>query len=218
MKKNLTEMVFILDRSGSMNHLVNDTIGGFNSMIEEQKKQDGEAYVTTVLFDGQYEILHDHVDINDIQPITEKEYYARGMTALLDALGRTINSIGERLNNTPEDERPEKVIFVVTTDGMENASQEFTKSGVKKMIEHQQEKYSWTFMFLGANMDAVGEATSLGMSAQFARTYTASDIGTQSLYSAVSKTLSCARSIDSTMACTDDNWTTQAAACLDSVI
>lgn len=215
MKKNLTEMVFILDRSGSMSHLVDDTIGGFNSMIDEQKKEDGDAYVTTVLFDGQYEMLHDHVNINDIQHITDKEYYARGMTALLDALGRTINSIGERLNNTQEDERPEKVIFVITTDGMENASREFTRSQVKEMIEHQQEKYSWTFIFLGANMDAVGEATSLGMNADFARTYTASDIGTQSVYNAVSSTLSYARGVCSHAEC---DWTAQAAACLDSVI
>lgn len=215
MKKNLTEMVFILDRSGSMSHLVGDTIGGFNSMIDEQKKQDGEAYVTTVLFDGQYEILHDHVDINDVQHITDKEYYARGMTALLDALGRTIYSVGERLNNTPEDERPDKVIFVVTTDGYENASQEFTKAGVKKMIEHQQEKYSWTFMFLGANMDAVGEAASLGMNPQFARTYTASDMGTLSVYSAVSDTLTYARGVDSHA---EGNWVAQAASCLDSVV
>ena len=215
MKKNLTEMVFILDRSGSMRHLAEDTIGGFNSMIEQQKKEDGDAYITTVLFDHEYEMLHNHVDIKDVELITSEEYYARGMTALLDALGRTINSVGERLNNTPEDERPEKVIFVVTTDGFENASQEFTKSGVKKMIEHQQEKYSWTFMFLGANMDAVGEAMSLGMNPQFARTYTASDIGTQSLYSAVSSTLSYARGVDSHA---EGDWTVQAACCLDSVI
>ena len=197
MKKNLTEMVFILDRSGSMNHLVEDTIGGFNSMIEEQKKQDGEAYVTTVLFDGQYEILHDHVDIKDIKPITTKEYYARGMTALLDAVGRTINSIGSRLSATPEDERPDKVIFVITTDGFENASREFTKQTVKEMIEHQQSKYSWTFMFLGANMDAVSEAASLGINTDFARTYTASSAGTDTLYASVSAAMSCVRSCDS---------------------
>ena len=211
MRKNLTEMVFILDRSGSMSHLVADTIGGFNSMIEQQKNEDGDAYITTVLFDHEYELLHNYVDIKDVEPITDKEYYARGMTALLDAIGRTINSVGERLNNTPEDERPEKVIFVITTDGYENASQEFTKAGVKKMIEHQQEKYSWTFMFLGANMDAVGEATSLGMNPQFARTYTASDIGTQSVYRAVADSITTARNCDG-------DWTTQAAVYLDSVV
>jgi uncharacterized protein YegL len=196
MKKNLTEMVFILDRSGSMMHLTDDTIGGFNSMIENQKKEEGEAFVTTVLFDDQYELLHDHIDIKEIQPITTNEYYARGMTALLDAVGKTINSIGSRLSATPEDERPDKVIFVITTDGMENASREFAKSTVKEMIEHQQNKYSWTFMFLGANMDAVGEAASLGINTDFARTYTASDWGTQSVYTSVSNAMAYVRSVD----------------------
>ena len=196
MKKNLTELVFIIDKSGSMGHLVADTIGGFNSMIENQKKEDGEAYVTTVLFDDNYEFLHDHVDIQEIKPITNKEYYARGMTALLDAIGKTINSIGSRLSGTPEDERPDKVIFVITTDGFENASKEFDKKTVKEMIEHQQDKYSWTFMFLGANMDAVGEAASLGINTDFAKTYTANSIGTQSVYTSMSKAMSCARGVD----------------------
>ena len=198
MKKNLTEMVFILDRSGSMQSLTADTIGGFNSMIENQKKEEGEAFVTTVLFDDQYELLHDHIDIKEIQPITNNEYYARGTTALLDAVGKTINSIGSRLSATPEDERPDKVIFVITTDGMENASREFVKSTVKDMIEHQQSKYSWTFMFLGANMDAVGEAASLGINTDFARTYTASDWGTQSVYTSVSNAMAYVRSVDYT--------------------
>lgn len=196
MKKNLTEMVFILDRSGSMQSLTNDTVGGFNSMIENQKKEEGEAFVTTVLFDDQYELLHDHVDIKEIQPISNKEYYARGMTALLDAVGKTINSIGSRLNATPEDERPDKVVFVITTDGFENASIEFNKNTIKEMIEHQQSKYSWTFMFLGANMDAVGEAASLGINTDFARTYTADSWGTQSVYDSMSCAMSCVRSAD----------------------
>lgn len=196
MKKNLTEMVFILDRSGSMQSLTDDTIGGFNSMIDGQKKEDGEAYVTTVLFDDNYEVLHDHVDIQKVSPITTKEYYARGCTALLDAIGKTINSIGSRLSATPEDERPDKVMFVITTDGFENASKEFSRSTVKEMIEHQQEKYSWTFMFLGANMDAVGEAASLGINTDFAKTYTANSIGTQSVYTSMSKAMSCARGVD----------------------
>ena len=149
MKKNLTELVFIIDRSGSMYNLVNDTIGGYNSMIENQKKEQGDAYVTTVLFDDNYELLHDHINLKEIKPITDKEYYTRGSTALLDAVGKTINSIGVRLNNTPEDERPDKVIFVITTDGYENASRKFTKTQIKDMIEHQQNKYSWTFIFLG---------------------------------------------------------------------
>lgn len=196
MKKNLTEMVFILDRSGSMWRLTDETIGGFNSMIENQKQEDGEAFITTVLFDDQYELLHDHINIKDIQPITNKEYYARGMTALLDAVGKTINSIGDRLSATPEDERPDKVIFVITTDGAENASREFAKNAIKEMIQHQQDKYSWTFMFLGANMDAVGEAAKLGINTDFARTYTADTLGTQSVYNSMSKAVSCARSVD----------------------
>lgn len=195
MKKDLTEMVFILDRSGSMHDLTSDTIGGFNSMIENQKNENGEAFITTVLFDDEYELLHDHINIQEIQPITDKEYYARGMTALLDAIGKTINSIGNRLNNTPEDERPDKVIFVITTDGFENASKEFTKTNVKDMIEHQQSKYSWTFMFLGANMDAVSEAASLGINTNFAKTYTANSLGTQSVYKSVSTAMSQARSL-----------------------
>ena len=211
MKKNLTEMVFILDRSGSMNRLTEDTIGGFNSMIEQQKKEDGEAYITTVLFDDDYELLHDHVNIQDVEPITRKEYYARGCTALLDAVGKTINLIGTRLSNTPEEERPEKVIFVITTDGMENASMEFTRTRVKDMIEHQQNKYSWVFMFLGANMDAVAEAGNYGISAAFSKTYTASGVGTQSVYECTSKALSDVRGIDTT--CTMD-WMSCA---LDSV-
>lgn len=196
MKKNLTEMIFILDRSGSMDRLTDDTIGGFNSMIESQKNEPGEAYVTTVLFDDEYELLHDHVNIQDIKPITRNEYFARGWTALLDAVGKTINSVGNRLSNTPEEERPEKVIFVITTDGMENASREFAKSKVKEMIEHQQSKYSWVFMFLGANMDAVSEASSLGINTDFARTYTASDLGTKSVYTTLDCAMASIRSID----------------------
>lgn len=207
MKKNLTEMVFILDRSGSMQNLTSDTIGGFNSMIENQKNESGEAFVTTVLFDDSYEVLHDHVNINEIKPITNKEYYARGCTALLDAIGKTINSVGSRLSATSENERPDKVIFVITTDGMENSSIEFNKKTVKEMIEHQQDKYSWTFMFLGANMDAVGEAASLGINTDFAKTYTASSIGTQSVYTSMTKAMSYARSVDfDTKACNTTSY------------
>lgn len=201
MKKNLTEMVFILDRSGSMYNLTADTIGGFNSMIENQKKEEGEAFVTTVLFDDKYELLHDHVNIKDIKTITNKEYYTRGCTALLDAIGKTINSIGVRLSKTPEHERPEKVIFVITTDGWENASREFTKQKVKEMIEHQQGKYSWMFMFLGANIDAVGEAASLGIAASHSHTYSATSVGTSSVYTCVNSAMSNLRSLD--WACMD---------------
>lgn len=201
MKKNLTELVFILDRSGSMQSLTTDTIGGFNSMIESQKKEPGEAYVTTVLFDHDYELLHDHVNIVDINPITDREYYARGSTALLDAMGRAINSIGNRLCATPEDERPDKVIFVINTDGYENCSREFTKQQIKEMVEHQQSKYSWVFMFLGANMDAVGEAGGLGINASHSHTYSYNSAGISSLYTSVDAALSSVRAIDSEYMC-----------------
>ena len=173
MKENLTEIVFILDRSGSMSSLTTDTIGGFNSFIDTQKQEDGEAILTTILFDDQYEILHNGVDIKTVKPLTSKEYSARGMTALLDAIGKTINTVGERLNKTNEDDKPSKVIFVITTDGQENSSKEFTQSKVKEMIEHQTNNYSWQFMFLGANIDAVSTAQSFGISGQFASNYTA---------------------------------------------
>jgi len=136
MKENLTEMVFILDRSGSMSNLTKDTIGGFNTMIENQKKEDGDAVLTTVLFDDMYELLHDGVNIQDVKELTNKEYYARGMTALLDAIGKTINTVGERLSKTKEENRPSKIIFVITTDGQENSSKEFTQKQIKEMIEH----------------------------------------------------------------------------------
>ena len=193
MKENLTEIIFILDMSGSMANLTSDTIGGFNSMINKQKEETGEAFVTTVLFDDQYELLHDHVDIKDINPITTDEYCPRGCTALLDAVGKTINSVGNRLSNTAEEERPSKVIFVITTDGHENSSYEFTRAQVKEMIEHQQTKYSWTFLFLGANMDAVSEASSIGINTAYAKTYTASSVGTDSIYTATCDYLSCVR-------------------------
>ena len=202
MKKGLSELVFILDRSGSMSGLEKDTIGGFNSLIEKQRKEDGTADVTLVLFDSEYDVIYDHVDIKDVAELTSKEYFPRGTTALLDAVGTTINRIGERLSNTPEEERPEQVIIVITTDGYENASKEFTRQQVKDMIEHQQSKYSWTFMFLGANMDAVGEAQSLGIDTQFSKTYTNSARGVGSVYASVAMSMSAMRNYSSVA--TDD--------------
>lgn len=183
MRENLTEMVFVLDRSGSMSGLAADTIGGFNELIEKQKKIEGDAYVTTVLFDHEYEVLHDHVALEEVAPLTDKEYFARGSTALLDAVGRTIDAVGARLAATAEDERPEHVVFVITTDGRENSSREYTAKRVRGMIEHQQQKYSWQFVFLGANMDAVSEARKLGISAKYAADFTPSHSGVRKMYS-----------------------------------
>ncbi|MBR5879782.1 MAG: hypothetical protein IKY91_09505 [Akkermansia sp.] len=200
MNNNLTEIVFILDRSGSMDHIAADTIGGYNTFIEKQKQEPGEAKLTTVLFDSIYEVIHDGVDIQKVEPLTSTQYWARGMTALMDAVGRTINSVGERLAATPEEERPGKVIFVITTDGLENASREFTRAQVKQMIEHQTSKYDWQFMFLGANIDAAAEAVSMGIDAQFAANYSASDIGTESVYATMDCAVSTLRATGSVSA------------------
>jgi uncharacterized protein YegL len=193
MKDNLTEIVFILDRSGSMRNLTDDTIGGFNSFIETQKGENGEATLTTVLFDDEYELLHDGVNIQDVKELTNKEYFARGMTALLDAIGKTINTVGDRLSKTIENNRPSKVIFVITTDGQENASKEFTQPQIKEMIEHQKSKYNWEFIFLGANIDAVSTATNYGIT--LSSNYTANTIGTKTLYNAVTDSVSNFRSV-----------------------
>ncbi len=192
MRENSTEMVFVLDRSGSMSGLAADTIGGFNELIEKQKKIDGDAYVTTVLFDHEYEVLHDHVALGEVAPLTDKEYFARGSTALLDAVGRTIDSVGARLAAAPEEERPEHVVFVITTDGRENSSREYTAQRVREMVEHQQQKYSWQFVFLGANMDAVSEARNLGISAQYAADFTPTGRGVNRMY---------AKALDNVMCC-----------------
>ena len=192
MRENLTEMVFVLDRSGSMSGLAADTIGGFNELIEKQKKIEGDAYVTTVLFDHEYEVLHDHVALGEVAPLSDKEYFARGSTALLDAVGRTIDSVGARLAAAPEEERPEHVVFVITTDGRENSSREYTAQRVREMVEHQQQKYSWQFVFLGANMDAVSEARNLGISAKYAADFTPTGRGVNRMY---------AKALDNVMCC-----------------
>ncbi len=190
MKENLTELVFILDRSGSMSGLETDTIGGFNSMLEKQKKESGEAFVTTVLFDDKYELLHDRYDIKGVNLLTEKEYYVRGSTALLDAIGITINNIGKALSDAKEEDRPGKVLFVIITDGMENSSREFSYEKVKKMVEHQKSKYAWDFIFLGANIDAIKTANSFGISADMATNFVSDSAGTQLNYKIVSEVVS----------------------------
>ena len=187
MKKNLTEIVFILDRSGSMAGLEDDTIGGFNAMIQKQKNENGEAYVSTVLFDNHTEVIYDRVDIQKIQPMTRNDYYVRGSTALLDAVGKAIHHIGNVHKYAREEDRPEKTIFVITTDGMENASREYTYQRVRQMIEHEKEKYGWEFLFLGANIDAAKEAARFGITEDRAANYHADREGTAVIYEAMSE-------------------------------
>ena len=187
MKKNLTELVFILDRSGSMAGLEADTIGGFNAMIEKQKREIGEAYVSTILFDNHREVIHDRVAIHRIAPLTRKDYYVRGCTALLDAVGHAIHHISNVHKYAREEDRPEKTLFVITTDGMENASREYSYDGLKKLIERQKEKYGWEFIFLGANIDAAREAARFGISEDHAANYHADCQGTAVIYEAVNE-------------------------------
>lgn len=196
MKKGLTEIVFILDRSGSMGGLEPDTIGGFNSLIEKQKKEDGEAYVSTVLFDDTCEVLHDRVLLDEIRPITDKEYYVRGCTALLDAIGGAIYHIGNIHKYAREEDRPEKTLFIITTDGQENSSRRYTYDRVKHMVERQKEKYGWEFLFLGANIDAVKEAGRFGIRADRAVNYECDREGTAVNYTALSRAVSNVRSCE----------------------
>ena len=186
MKKNLTELVFILDRSGSMAGLEKDTIGGFNAMIEKQKAEEGEAYISTVLFDNYSEVIHDRVALNAVPKLTEKEYYVRGCTALLDAVGGAIHHIGNVHKYAREEDRPEKTLFVITTDGMENASRRYSYEKVREMITRQKEKYGWEFLFLGANIDAAMEAARFGIDADRAANYHADTQGTAVIYEAMS--------------------------------
>ena len=194
MKKNLTELVFILDRSGSMAGLEADTIGGFNAMTQKQRKDPGEALVSTVLFDNETQVIHDRVPLEKVPALTQKEYYVRGCTALLDAVGGAIHHIGNVHKYAREEDRPEKTLFVITTDGMENASRRYTYDKVKAMIEHQREKYGWEFLFLGANIDAAREAARFGIRADRAANYHADHIGTEVIYEAVSEAVCQVRS------------------------
>ncbi|SFS82834.1 VWA domain-containing protein [Paenibacillus sp. 453mf] len=179
MKKRLTELVFILDKSGSMGGLEKDTIGGYNSMLAKQQAVEGECHMTTVLFDNNYELLHDRIDIKAVSPITEKEYCVGGMTALLDAIGRTIHKIGNAQKHTSDDSRAEKVMFVIITDGEENSSREYSSEQIKAQIKCQKTKYGWEFIFLGANIDAVETASSFGISADRAQNYHADSEGVE---------------------------------------
>ena len=185
MRKNLTELVFILDRSGSMAGLEDDTVGGFNAMIEKQKAESGEAVVSTVLFDSRSKVVHDRLPLDRVPALTRKEYYVRGCTALLDAVGEAIRHIGNIHKYAREEDRPERTMFVITTDGMENASRRYDYRRVKEMIERQKEKYGWEFLFLGANIDAAKEAARFGIAADRAANYHADRKGTGVIYEAM---------------------------------
>lgn len=186
MRKDLTELVFIIDRSGSMSGLESDTIGGFNSMIRKQKQAEGEALISTVLFDNVSEVLHDRVSVKEIQPMTEHDYTVRGTTALLDAIGGAIHHIGNVHKYARQEDVPEYTMFVITTDGMENASRYYSSDKVKKMIERQKVKYGWEFLFLGANIDAVETASHFGIGADRAVNYNCDSEGTALNYEVVS--------------------------------
>lgn len=198
---SVTELVFILDRSGSMQGLEKDTIGGFNSLIESQKEKDGICFVTTVLFDDKVEHLYDQVPLAKIEPLTSKQYFVRGCTALLDAVGETIKKVNAYQKN-PKNGRPDKTIFVITTDGMENASHKFNLKQVRDLIEKRKEKNGWEFIFLGANIDAVETAGSLGIPSHYAADFDASEEGLKKMYGAV-KCAICSLRCDEDL---DEDW------------
>lgn len=189
----MTELVFILDRSGSMAGLEKDTIGGFNSMLEKQRKEPGDAFVSTVLFDNEIQVIHDRVSIANVPNLTEREYFVRGCTALLDAVGGAIHHIGNVHKYARREDVPEKTLFIITTDGMENASHRYTYDKVRHMIERQKERFGWEFLFLGANMDAAAEAGKFGIEKSMAATYRCDEAGTALNYEVISEAITCAR-------------------------
>ncbi len=206
-KAETTEMVFILDRSGSMAGLETDTIGGFNAMIEKQKKQPGKAYVSTVLFDTSTTVLHDRAELTTVKPMTADDYFAGGCTALLDAIGGAINHIGNIHKYARQEDVPAHTVFVITTDGMENASRRYNISDIKRMIERQKSKYGWEFLFIGANIDAVDTAESFGIERSRAVNYHADKKGTKVIYDAISAPLTAMRSTGRI----NDNWSEEIA-------
>ena len=208
MRKGLTEIIFILDRSGSMSGLEADTIGGYNSLISKQKKEEGEAIVSTVLFDDKCEVLHDRISLDQIKPMTDKEYFVRGCTALLDAVGGAIHHIKNVHKYAREEDRPEKTLFIITTDGEENSSRHYSYKKVKKMVEKQKEKYGWEFLFLGANIDAIEEAGRFGINADRAVNYRCDSRGTEVNYASLSRAVSNVRRCEDVECLSDalDGW------------
>ena len=190
MNNNLTELVFVLDKSGSMSGLEKDTIGGFNSMLEKQRKEEGDVVISTILFDDTMQVIHDRTGLDKIKNLTDKDYQVGGCTALLDALGKSIKHINKVQKALPDEERPAKTMFVITTDGQENSSHEFSYDKIKKMVEKKQEKKQWVFLFLGANMDAISAAADIGIKADRATNYCCDAVGTAVNYSALSKAVS----------------------------
>ena len=203
MKKNLTELVMILDRSGSMGGLESDTIGGYNSMLKKQRETEGEVLVSTVLFDDESEVLYDRIPLQDMPQMTEKEYYVRGCTALLDAIGGAIHHIGNVHKYARDEDRPEKTIFIITTDGLENASKRYSYEKVKQMVERQKEKYGWEFLFLGANIDAIETAGRFGIAPDRAANYNSDHMGTALNYEVLADTV-CEMRVSA--APIDGNW------------
>lgn len=189
----MTELVFILDRSGSMSGLEKDTIGGFNSMLDKQRNEVGEAVVSTVLFDNENEVIHDRVPVEKVPKLTVKEYYVRGCTAFLDAVGGAINHIGNVHKYARKEDVPERTLFIITTDGMENASRRYTYGKVRKMIEQQKEKYGWEFLFLGANIDAAAEAGKFGIDEDMSANYHCDSAGTALNFEVIGEAISSVR-------------------------
>ena len=202
MKKNLTELVFVVDRSGSMSGLESDTIGGFNATLKAHQEAEGEAVVSTVLFDHETKVLHDRIPIENVSPMTEKDYKVRGCTALLDAVGGAIRHISNIHKYLPEEYKPEHTIFVITTDGLENASTEYTYKQVKHLITEKEEA-GWDFLFLGANIDAAAEASKIGIPVARAATFIADKLGSKTMFGAV-----CAETISMRAGCSqrDESW------------
>ncbi len=203
-KTGLTEIVFVLDRSGSMGGLESDTIGGYNAMLAKQKQQEGDAVLSTVLFDGEVEVLHDRVPLREVEMLTDEDYYVRGTTALLDAVGGAIHHIRKIHKAAPREAVPAKTLFIITTDGYENASQRYSYRKVRKMVERQKQKHGWEFLFLGANIDAVEVAGRFGVAANRAARYECDGAGTRLNFEAMSSVISCARSAPMGAKCLSD--------------